>query len=169
MLELARRNMKKLSNIVLRGDVLKKEKMVKALIDQVIANMKNVDNTDLVGYIEIELRCFAKTGDHKFFDNAMSMFLNYDAMIYGKEVDVVDVRASRHFFQKGAANPFSLTAVLKLGKYVEAHKSSLPRNKELEFTTEDTTIVYSVDKKGMLHLVTGWVGQRKRVKRLFKK
>ena len=66
-----------------------------------------------------------------------------------------------HFWVSGLKREFELTAIVPLYLHVLNNISELPRNKSLELSIGTSTIVYTLDNSGNIHLITGWLGSRK--------
>jgi hypothetical protein len=68
--------------------------------------------------------------------------------------------AGEHFWVSGIRREFELSAILPLYIYVLNNLDSIKRNQDLEITIGTSTIVYEVNKKDDIRLITGWKGQR---------
>ncbi|MCT7591516.1 hypothetical protein [Aliarcobacter butzleri] len=66
-----------------------------------------------------------------------------------------------HFWVSGLKRAFDLSAIMPLYLYVLNNLEKIERNKDLEITIGSSTIVYQVNKKDDIQLITGWVGNRK--------
>lgn len=66
-----------------------------------------------------------------------------------------------HFWVSGLKRAFDLSAIMPLYLYVLNNLEKIERNKDLEITIGSSTIVYQVNNKDDIQLITGWVGNRK--------
>ncbi|WP_418180562.1 hypothetical protein ACNSOL_00040 [Aliarcobacter lanthieri] len=65
-----------------------------------------------------------------------------------------------HFWVSGLKRAFDLSAIMPLYLYVLNNLENIERDKDLEITIGSSTIVYQVNKKDDIQLITGWVGSR---------
>lgn len=66
-----------------------------------------------------------------------------------------------HFWVSGLKRAFELSALMPLYLYVLNNLEVIEKNKNLEFTIGSSTIIYQVNKKDEIQLITGWIGNRK--------
>lgn len=67
-----------------------------------------------------------------------------------------------HFLIQLLKRGFELSAIPKIHKHVAQNLSTIGRNEPLEWNNGSSTIVYTVDDNEVIHLITGWTGNRKR-------
>ena len=71
------------------------------------------------------------------------------------------VKPSEHFLVKGLKNAFDYSAIVPIYLHVSNNIENITRNENTEFDIGRATIIYSVDDNSIIHLITGWVGNRK--------
>lgn len=73
------------------------------------------------------------------------------------------VNPTEHFWVKGLKRSFDLSGLVPLYIHVSKNLDSIERNQELEWNIGRATIIYSVDENNTIYLISGWVGNRKKV------
>lgn len=63
---------------------------------------------------------------------------------------------------QGLKRSFDLSGLVPLYLEVSSNLASIERNKSLEMNIGRATIVYSVDNDNTIHLISGWVGNRRK-------
>lgn len=76
--------------------------------------------------------------------------------------NILKIKPKEHFFVQGLKRAFDLSAVPKIFEFVSNNLDSIKKNEPREWCTGTSTIVYSVDDNNTIHLITGWVGSRKK-------
>jgi hypothetical protein len=67
-----------------------------------------------------------------------------------------------HFFVSGIKKQFDLSVLIPMYLHVSTHLDSIERGKDMEFSIGRSTVIYAVDEEDVIHLITGWVGNRKK-------
>lgn len=73
------------------------------------------------------------------------------------------VNPREHFLVKGLRKVFDYSAIVPIYLHVSETLETIERNVDMEMDIGRATIVYSVDEKDTIHLISGWVGNRKKV------
>lgn len=73
------------------------------------------------------------------------------------------INPKEHFFVSGIKRQFDLSVLIPMYLHVSTNLDSIERGKEMEFSIGRSTVKYSVDKEDVIQLITGWVGNRKKV------
>ncbi|WP_294963359.1 hypothetical protein [Sulfurimonas sp.] len=72
------------------------------------------------------------------------------------------VNAREHFLVKGLKQPFDVSAIIPIYLHVSENLKKIERDTDMEMDIGRATIIYSVDKHNTIHLISGWVGNRKK-------
>jgi len=72
------------------------------------------------------------------------------------------VKPTEHFLVSGIKRAFDLSGLVPLYIHVSGNLNSIQKNKDLEWNIGRATIIYSVDNDNTIHLISGWVGNRKK-------
>jgi len=75
----------------------------------------------------------------------------------------LQIKPTEHFYVNGIKRSFDLSGLVPLYIYVSDNLKSIKRNQDLEWNIGRATIIYSVDNDNTIHLISGWVGNRKKV------
>lgn len=78
--------------------------------------------------------------------------------------NLLKISPKEHFFVQGLKRAFELSAIPAIYDFVSNNLDSIKRNEANEWCIGTSTIVYSVDENDTIHLITGWVGNRKKEK-----
>ena len=68
-----------------------------------------------------------------------------------------------HFHVQGLKRNFDLSVLVPMYLHVSANLESIKRGIDMEFSIGRSTVEYSVDKDDVIHLISGWVGNRKKI------
>ena len=73
---------------------------------------------------------------------------------------------SEHFLVKGLKTTFDFSGLIPLYQHVLENFSAIDVSEKYEWNTGRATIIYALNKKqNTINLITGWVGNRKKVTR----
>lgn len=72
------------------------------------------------------------------------------------------INPRRHFLDSKEKRQFDLSVLVPMYLYVSKNLGSIDRDIDHEFSIGRSTVVYSVDANDTIHLITGWVGNRKK-------
>lgn len=67
-----------------------------------------------------------------------------------------------HFLIQILKRGFELSAIPKIHTHVVKNLSIIGKNKPHEWSNGSSTIVYMVDDNETIHLITGWIGSRRK-------
>jgi len=67
-----------------------------------------------------------------------------------------------HFWVQGLKRSFDLSGLIPLYLFVSSNLETIERNIDHEWSIGRATIIYSVDSCNTIHLISGWVGDRKK-------
>jgi hypothetical protein len=68
-----------------------------------------------------------------------------------------------HFHVSGIKRQFDLSVLVPMYLHVSSNLNSIERGIDMEFSIGRSTVKYSVDDEDVIHLITGWVGNRKKI------
>ena len=77
-------------------------------------------------------------------------------------MNLLKIEAKDHFLIQGLKRGFDMAMIVSLHDYVVKNLKGIVRGKNLEYHIGRATVIYSVDEQDTIHLVTGWVGNRKK-------
>lgn len=69
-----------------------------------------------------------------------------------------------HFWVKGLKRAFDLSGLVPLYIHVANNIDTIEKHKDMEWNIGRATIIYSVDDKETIHLISGWAGNRRKEK-----
>jgi len=73
------------------------------------------------------------------------------------------INPSEHFLVKGLKKAFDYSAIVPIYIHVSENLEKIERNVNMEMDIGRSTIIYSIDESNTIHLISGWVGNRKKV------
>lgn len=78
--------------------------------------------------------------------------------------NLLRIEGKEHFFVQALKRGFDMASIVSLHEYVSKNAKNIQKNKKLEHNIGYATVVYSIDNNNTIHLITGWMGNRKKEK-----
>ena len=80
-----------------------------------------------------------------------------------QKAPAIRIIPSEHFWVQGLRRAFELSCLVPLYIQVSQNLETIERDEEYEFSIGRVTVLYSVGIDNNIQLITGWVGNRKKV------
>jgi len=81
-----------------------------------------------------------------------------------KQVPKLQIFPSEHFLDAAKEREFEFSGLVTLYLHVSNNLDKLEKNVDQQWCIGRATIVYSIDIMNNINLITGWVGQRQKIR-----